>query len=149
MKRRSILSLFAGLVAWPLARPAAAAANPRPVYLPLAQGGSVPATTAQIYEGQIGWAAGWVDPVSGQVLVTLLSHDQGGKLIVGWDNGISFTPLPDELPFVLGARAAPAFDAPGIKDAPGMAVRAFNKYVLYAPIRTEVDGRYNLWRVVW
>src|SRR5688572_27285350 len=127
MKRRSILSLFAGLVASPLAplaRPAAAAAaQPTPIYLPIAQGGSVPATTAQIYEGQIGWAAGWVDPVSGQVLVTLLSHDQGGKLIVGWDNGITFTPLPDTLPFFPGEPLpAPAFDAPGIKDAPGMAL---------------------------
>jgi hypothetical protein len=118
-------------------------------YLPIAQGG-VPAQTAQIYEGQIGWAAGWVDPQSGRVLVTLLSHDQGGKLIVGWDNGVTFTPLPDALPFFPGEPLpGPAFETPSLKDAPGMAVRAFGKYVLYAPMRTEEDGRYNLWRIVW
>jgi hypothetical protein len=28
-------------------------------------------------------------------------------------------------------------------------VRAWGKYVLYAPIRTIEGGSYNLWRVVW
>lgn len=151
MKRRSLLSFFAGMIASPVvARPAQAAPQPTRVLLPLAQGGSVPATTAQIYDGQIGWAAGWVDPVSGQVLVTLLSHDQGGKLIVGWDDGVRFTPLPDALPFFPGEPIpGPVFETPGLKDAPGMAVRAWGKYVLYAPMRTEEDGRYNLWRIVW
>lgn len=150
MRRRSLLSFFAGLAAAPLARPAQAAPKPTTVRLPIAQGGSVQPITAQIYDGQIGWAAGWVDAESGQVLVTLLSHDQGGKLIVGWDDGVRFTPLPDALPFFPGEPIpGPAFETPGIKDAPGMAVRAFGKYVLYAPMRTEADGRYNLWRIVW
>jgi hypothetical protein len=150
MKRRSILSFFAGAIAGAVARPVQAAPQPTTVRLPIAQGGSVQPATAQIYDGQIGWGCGWVDPVSGQVLVTLLSHDQGGKLIVGWDDGVRFTPLPDTLTFFPGEPLPhPAFDAPGIKDAPGMAVRAWGKYVLYAPIRTIEGGSYNLWRVVW
>lgn len=147
MKRRSVLSFFAGLVASPLARPAAAA-NPRLVYLPAVQGGP-PAVTAQIYAGQIGAATAWVD-TDGTVMVTFLSHDQGGKTLVGIDNGVTFTILPDALAFFPGEPLpAPAFDAPGLKDAPGMAVKAFGKRVLYMPIRTEEAGRYNLWRVVW
>jgi hypothetical protein len=140
----SLLSFSIGALLPPLL-----AAPVNSSYLPIAQGG-VPAQTAQIYEGQIGWAAGWVDPQSGRVLVTLLSHDQGGKLIVGWDNGVTFTPLPDALPFFPGEPLPGlAFETPSLKDAPGMAVRAFGKYVLYAPMRTEEDGRYNLWRIVW
>ena len=121
-------------------------------YLPVAQGGTITAQTEQIYACQCGSATAWVDG-DGTVMVTFLSHDQGGKTIVGVDNGESFTILPDALAFfpgeVITPGPAPSFDAPGLKDTPGMAVKAFGKRVLYMPARTEEAGRYNLWRVVW
>ena len=131
----------------------AQAAPPAKVnYLPAVAGGSIVAQTAQIYACQCGSATAWVDG-DGTVMVTFLSHDQGGKTIVAIDNGTTFTILPDALAFFPGdiytPVPAPAFDAPGLKDAPGMAVKAFGRRVLYMPVRTEEAGDYNLWRIVW
>lgn len=155
--KRSISLLTALLLialGWNAALFVAAQAAPpaKTTYLPAVAGGSINAQTAQIYDCQCGSATAWVDG-DGTVMVTFLSHDQGGKTIVAIDNGTTFTPLPDALAFFPGEIytpvPAPAFDAPGLKDAPGMAVKAFGKRVLYMPIRTEIEGRYNLWRVVW
>jgi hypothetical protein len=139
-----------GALGMALLRPAQAAPVPaRSSYLPAVAGGTVNAATAQIYTCQCGSATAWVDG-DGTVMVTFLSHDQGGKTIVGVDTGTTFTILPDALAFFPGEPIpGPAFDAPGLKDAPGMAVKAFGKRVLYMPIRTEEAGPYNLWRVVW
>jgi hypothetical protein len=148
MRRRSILSLFAAFIAAPLARPVQAAAPPsRRVLLPIAQGGTVVPITAKIYDGQIGSATAWVDG-DGSVLVTFLSHDQGGAVLVGRDTGTTFEVLPGPQVYFPGA-PLPAFDVPGLKQGPGMAVRAWGKFVLYVPNRSEPEGRYNLWRVVW
>lgn len=135
-----------------LSIPSSQAAPPAKVnYLPAVAGGSIVAQTAQIYTCQCGGATAWVDG-DGTVMVTFLSHDQGGKTIVAIDNGTTFIEQPDALAFFPGeiiTPPAPAFDAPGLKDAPGMAVKAFGKRVLYMPVRTEADGNYNLWRIVW
>lgn len=145
MKRRSLLYTLAGFAAGAVARPAQAASQPKPIYLPIAQGGNVIPITAKIYDGQIGSAAAWVDG-DGSVLVTFLSHDLGGAVLVGRDTGMAFTVLPGPQVYFPGE---PAFDVPGLKQGPGMAVRAWGKFVLYVPNRSEPEGRYNLWRVVW
>lgn len=119
--------------------------GPQRAFLPVAFGQPGVPKTALIHEGQIGNATAWVD-ADGTVMVTFLSHDQGGRVLVGVDNGTTFTLLPDA-PIPLGV--SPSFEAPGLKNAPGMAVKAFGKKVLYVPLRSEADGRYNLWRVVW
>lgn len=151
---RAALALVLALIV-ALAVPSNAAPPARQTYLPVAQGGTITPETEQIYACQCGSATAWVDG-DGTVMVTFLSHDQGGKTIVGVDNGESFTILPDALAFFPGGvyttptpGIAPAFDAPGLKDAPGMAVKAFGKRVLYMPVRTVEGGSYNLWRVVW
>lgn len=105
--------------------------------------------TQQLYTCQCGSATAWVD-TDGTVMVTFLSHDQGGKNIVAIDNGVTFVEQPDPLAFFPGEPLpGPAFDAPGLKDAPGMAVKAFGRRVLYMPVRTVDGGNYNLWRIVW
>lgn len=148
MKRRSLLYTLAGFAAGAVVRPAQAAApQPKPIFLPIAQGGTIVPITAKIYDGQIGSATAWVDG-DGSVLVTFLSHDQGGAVLVGRDTGMAFTILPGPQVFFPG-EPLPSFDVPGLKQGPGMAVRAFGKHVLYVPNRSEPEGRYNLWRVVW
>lgn len=106
--------------------------------------------TELVYKCQCGSAAVWINPNTGVALVTFLSHDQGGRVLVASDDGQNFTVLPNPTDYLrVPDEAAPSALTPGLKDAPGMAVEAFGKKVLWLPMRTKPDGRYDLWRVVW
>lgn len=136
----------------------AQAANPRPIYLPVAQGGSIVPVTRMIYACQCGWVGVTVRG-DGSLYLTILDHSRGGDLVVGVYDGVTFHELPNAMPSFPGqpwtpvptddaAGPPPAYQYPGLKQGPGMTVDAWGKMVTCAPNRTEPDGQYNVWCAV-